>query len=76
MTVTLTSECIRAEIAAQCYEISLHADDERLADDSTIAQIEYVLSNFPIPAKRGRIGKAKVYDFKQKDMTHITSIRE
>ncbi|MGH7963464.1 MAG: DUF4258 domain-containing protein [Candidatus Binatia bacterium] len=45
MTATITSEFIRAEIAAQCYEISLHADDERLADSLTIAQIEYVLSN-------------------------------
>jgi len=30
-------------------------------------EIEDVVNNgFPIPAKRGRMGKAKVYDFRQK----------
>jgi hypothetical protein len=34
---------IRNEIAAQAYEISLHADDERLAEHLTVAEIEAAL---------------------------------
>lgn len=41
----MTPDFIRAEIMAQHYEISLHADDERLADNLTISQLEHVLLN-------------------------------
>ena len=41
MSVNL--EFIQAEITAQTYEISVHADDERLADHLTIAQVEQIL---------------------------------
>lgn len=34
---------IRDEVAAQIYEISLHADDERLAEHLTVAEIEAAL---------------------------------
>jgi hypothetical protein len=39
----LSLEFIRAELVAQSYEISIHADDERLADHLTMAQVEQVL---------------------------------
>ena len=35
---------IRDEIAAQAYEISLHADDERLAEQLTVAEVEALLT--------------------------------
>jgi len=41
----LTPEFIRSEIASQRYQISLHADDERLADGLMIAEIESVLAD-------------------------------
>ena len=41
----ITPKFIKNEIVKQCYEISLHADDERIADGLTISQIEFVLSN-------------------------------
>ena len=41
----LTPDFIKNEINKQYYEISLHADDERIADSLTIAQIEFALSN-------------------------------
>ena len=41
--MSISPEFIRAEIVAQSYEISVHADDERLADHLTIAQVEHVL---------------------------------
>lgn len=36
----LTSDYIRSEIVEQRYQISIHADDERLADALTIADME------------------------------------
>jgi hypothetical protein len=41
--MSITADFIRAEVAAQSYEISLHADDERLADGLTISQVEQAL---------------------------------
>lgn len=43
MCTNLTPDFIRAEIEKQSYEISLHADDERIADSLTISQIEVAL---------------------------------
>ena len=40
MSVTL--DFIRNEIEKQTYEISLHADDERIADGLTVSQLEFV----------------------------------
>jgi hypothetical protein len=37
----LTPDFIADEINKQYYELSLHADDERIADSLTIAQIEF-----------------------------------
>ena len=42
--MSITPDFIRTEIVQQCYEISLHADDERLADGLTVAQLEAALS--------------------------------
>jgi hypothetical protein len=39
---------IRAEISNQSYQISIHADDERLADGLTIAELETSLLNCEI----------------------------
>ncbi|MDO9391483.1 MAG: DUF4258 domain-containing protein [bacterium] len=41
----ITSDFIRTEIEKQNYEISLHADDERIADGLTVSQLEFALSN-------------------------------
>ena len=41
--MSITQEFIRLEIEHQTYEISLHADDERIADGLTIVQLESVL---------------------------------
>jgi hypothetical protein len=41
--MSLSLDFIQAEISAQTYELSIHADDERLADHLTIAQVEHVL---------------------------------
>ncbi len=41
--MSLTPDFIHAEISAQSYEISLHADDERLADGLTVSQVEQAL---------------------------------
>ena len=46
--MTITPDFIRAEIERQNYEISLHADDERLADGLTVAQLELALSDCKI----------------------------
>ena len=46
MSVTLNF--IRNEIEKQSYEISLHADDERIADELTVSQLEIVLSQCKI----------------------------
>ncbi len=43
--MSITPEFIRDEIAKQTYEISLHADDERIADGLTISQLEIALSD-------------------------------
>jgi len=43
--VDLTAEFIRASALAGRYEISLHADDERLADRLTVSDIEEVLAS-------------------------------
>ena len=43
--MSLTPEFIRSEIASQRYQISLHADDERLADGLTISEIESALED-------------------------------
>ena len=43
--MTITPDFIRAEIERQSYEISLHADDERLADRLTVGQLEFALSD-------------------------------
>lgn len=44
----ITIDFIRSEIEGQCYEIALHADDERIADGLSITQIEEVLLNCEI----------------------------
>lgn len=49
--MTLTPDFIREEIERQSYIISLHADDERLADGLTISQLEFVLSDCKIIEK-------------------------
>jgi hypothetical protein len=41
--MSISPEFIRAEIAAQTYELSVHADDERLTDHLLLAQVEHVL---------------------------------
>jgi len=41
----LTSEFIHKEVESQIYIISLHADDERLADGLTIVEVEVALTN-------------------------------
>ena len=53
MASELTLPFIKREIAAQTYEITLHADDERLADGITMEQLENalgtctILENYP-----------------------------
>ena len=42
--MSLTIEFIKNEVESGDYEISLHADEERIADDLTIEQIESALS--------------------------------
>jgi hypothetical protein len=44
----IATSFIYNEIRSQSYEISLHADDERIADGLTVAQLEYVLLNCQI----------------------------
>ena len=39
----MTPEFIRIEIGRQKYEISLHADDERIADGFSVSQLEFAL---------------------------------
>ena len=46
--MSITPDFIRAEIEKQSYEISLHADDERIAEGLTVSQIEFALSNCKI----------------------------
>jgi len=44
----ITIEFIRKEIQNQSYEISIHGDDERIADGLSIEEIEFVLSGCEI----------------------------
>lgn len=37
------AEFIQSEVESQSYEISIHADDERLADGLTLVEVETVL---------------------------------
>ena len=48
MDISITEEFIREKIQKKCYEISLHADNERIADKLTIFQLEFALSNCEI----------------------------
>lgn len=41
--MSLTLDFIKAEIRQQSYEISLHADEERLADGLMVSQVEFTL---------------------------------
>jgi len=43
--MSFTPEFIRSEVENQTYLISIHADDERLADGLTIAELESALTN-------------------------------
>jgi hypothetical protein len=45
---SITPDFIRAEIERQSYEISLHADEERLADILTVSDLEFALSDCAI----------------------------
>ena len=42
--MSITAALIREEVGQQTYEISLHADDERIADGLTVSQWEVSLS--------------------------------
>jgi len=44
----ITYGFIRNEIKKQNYEISLHADDERIAEGLTVFKVEFALSNCEI----------------------------
>ena len=44
----ITPDSIHAAIERQEYEISLHADDERIADGFSVLQLESALSNCQI----------------------------
>jgi hypothetical protein len=44
----LTSEFIRTEIEKQTYQISLHADDERLSDGLIVVELEAALMDCEI----------------------------
>ena len=46
--MSITPDFVRNEIEKQSYEISLHADDERIADGLTVSQLEFVLSKCKI----------------------------
>ncbi len=41
--MSITAEFIQHEVEDQLYEISYHADEERLHDKLLISQVEYVL---------------------------------
>jgi Domain of unknown function (DUF4258) len=47
-STSITPDFIRAEIEQQSYKISLHADEERLADGLTVSDLELVLSHCTI----------------------------
>ena len=44
----ITPDFIRTEIEEQNYEISFHADEERIAEGLTVYQLEFALSNCEI----------------------------
>lgn len=46
--MSITLDFIRNEIEKQSYEISLHADGERIADELTVSQLEFILSQCKI----------------------------
>ena len=46
--MSITVEFIRNEVENQTYEISVHADDERLNDELTIEEIEFILNHCEI----------------------------
>jgi len=46
--MSISPDFIRVEIENQTYEISLHADDERIADGLTVSQLEVALSECKI----------------------------
>ena len=48
MPMRVTPDFIREEIERQSYEISLHADDERIAEGLTVTQLEFGLSDCKI----------------------------
>ncbi len=48
MDISITPDFIRNEVEKQSYEISIHADDERIADGLTVFQLEYALSDCKI----------------------------
>jgi hypothetical protein len=41
--MSLTPEFIRSEVEKKTYRISIHADDERLADGLRIVELEFAL---------------------------------
>ena len=41
----LSVEFIRESVSSEAYELSLHADDERLADGLTVREVEEVLAS-------------------------------
>lgn len=43
--MSITIDFIRSEINSESYEISLHADNERLNDELTVNQLEQALMN-------------------------------
>jgi hypothetical protein len=45
MVMSITPDFIHMETEKQSYEISLHADDERIAEGLTVSQLEFVLSD-------------------------------
>lgn len=42
--MSIAPDFIRNGIEKQTYEISLHADDERIADGLTVSELEFTLS--------------------------------
>lgn len=46
--MSITLDFIRNEIEKQSYEISIHADDERIADELSVSKLEIVLLNCEI----------------------------
>ena len=44
----ITEDFIHNEIKKQTYEISFHADEERIADELTVNQLEFALLNCEI----------------------------